>query len=68
MQWNTNIDERPLPYKTHEVASAIKQKDFARAMKLRDPDFTSAYDAYIESTLLAVGSESRRLPVEQVCY
>ncbi|KAJ3292218.1 6-phosphofructokinase, alpha subunit, partial [Borealophlyctis nickersoniae] len=37
---------------THAVAEAIGQKDFARAMELRDPDFTSAYDAYIESTLL----------------
>ncbi|KAJ1567668.1 6-phosphofructokinase, alpha subunit, partial [Cladochytrium tenue] len=36
---------------THEVADAIAQKNFARAMELRDPDFTGAYNAYIESHL-----------------
>ncbi|KAI9354855.1 phosphofructokinase-domain-containing protein [Zopfochytrium polystomum] len=38
---------------THEVAEAISRKDFARAMELRDPDFTAAYNAYIESHLMS---------------
>ena len=52
---------------THEVADAIGRKDFARAMELRDPDFTAAYDAYIESTLLATGPGSKQLPADKVC-
>ncbi|KAJ3067599.1 6-phosphofructokinase, alpha subunit [Podochytrium sp. JEL0797] len=37
---------------THEVSEAIGNRDFKKAMDLRDPDFTNAYDAYIESHLL----------------
>ncbi|KAL2918906.1 6-phosphofructokinase, alpha subunit [Polyrhizophydium stewartii] len=37
---------------THSVAEAISRRDFKLAMDLRDPDFTSAFDTYIESTLL----------------
>jgi 6-phosphofructokinase len=35
---------------THGVSAAIAQKDFARAMELRDPDFASAFQAFEEST------------------
>ncbi|KAI8913669.1 phosphofructokinase domain-containing protein [Gorgonomyces haynaldii] len=38
---------------THSVADAIGKKDFAKAMELRDPDFHSSYNAYIESTQLS---------------
>ena len=38
---------------THQVADAISRKDFKQAMDLRDPDFNSAYKAYVECTLLA---------------
>ncbi|KAJ3116750.1 6-phosphofructokinase, alpha subunit [Phlyctochytrium bullatum] len=40
---------------TKDVAEAISQKDFKKAMELRDPDFTAAYDAYIESHILSTG-------------
>ncbi|KAI8893560.1 phosphofructokinase-domain-containing protein [Globomyces pollinis-pini] len=42
---------------TQSVSASIAKKDFAKAMELRDPDFTSAYDAYIASSLRAA-SES----------
>ncbi|TPX48706.1 6-phosphofructokinase [Synchytrium endobioticum] len=45
---------------THEVSEAIAQKDFSHAMELRDPDFTAAYNAYIESTLLATAPGARK--------
>ncbi|TPX32006.1 6-phosphofructokinase [Synchytrium microbalum] len=45
---------------THEVSEAIARKDFSHAMELRDPDFTAAYDAYIEATLLASGPGARK--------
>ncbi|KAJ3138746.1 6-phosphofructokinase, alpha subunit [Physocladia obscura] len=50
---------------THEVAEAISKKDFKKAMDLRDPDFTRAYDAYIESHLIGDNHlpESRRLRI-----
>ncbi|KAH6574794.1 hypothetical protein BASA50_002592 [Batrachochytrium salamandrivorans] len=50
---------------TQSVAKAISQKDFKHAMELRDPDFTAAFGAYTESTLLGgpgisqVSSEKR---------
>ncbi len=34
---------------THAVSAAIANKDFARAMELRDPEFHSSFDAYIET-------------------
>ncbi|KAF1798054.1 6-phosphofructokinase [Mucor lusitanicus] len=37
---------------THEVAEAIGQKNFARAMELRDPQFAEEYDAYNATTIL----------------
>ncbi|KAJ3393881.1 6-phosphofructokinase, alpha subunit [Entophlyctis sp. JEL0112] len=46
---------------THEVAESISQKNFKKAMDLRDPDFTRAYDAYIESHLLG----DKHLPAER---
>ncbi|KAI8921378.1 phosphofructokinase-domain-containing protein [Powellomyces hirtus] len=36
---------------THAVAEAIKKKDFARAMELRDPEFTALYNAFLHSTI-----------------
>jgi 6-phosphofructokinase 1 len=38
---------------TKEVSESIKKKDFKHAMELRDPDFNSSYNAYIESSLFA---------------
>ncbi|KAJ3281729.1 6-phosphofructokinase, alpha subunit [Rhizoclosmatium sp. JEL0117] len=46
---------------THEVADSIAAKDFKKAMDLRDPDFTRAYDAYIESHLIG----NKHYPVEK---
>ena len=37
---------------THEVAKAIGEKNFARAMELRDPQFAEEYLAYNASTIL----------------
>ncbi|KAI8980490.1 6-phosphofructokinase [Pilobolus umbonatus] len=37
---------------THEVAKAIGEKNFARAMELRDPQFVEEFDAYTASTIL----------------
>ncbi|KAI8585021.1 phosphofructokinase-domain-containing protein [Geranomyces variabilis] len=36
---------------THAVAEAIAQKDFGRAMEMRDPEFTALYDAFLHSTI-----------------
>ncbi|KAJ3095844.1 6-phosphofructokinase, alpha subunit [Phlyctochytrium planicorne] len=44
---------------TKDVAEAIARKDFKRAMELRDPDFTAAYDAYIESHILSDDGKRR---------
>lgn len=45
---------------THEVAKAISEKNFARAMELRDPQFAEEYEAYNASTIL--DDKSRLLP------
>ncbi|KAI8074236.1 6-phosphofructokinase [Gilbertella persicaria] len=37
---------------THEVAEAIGQKNFKRAMELRDPQFAEEFDAYNATTIL----------------
>ncbi|KAI9497468.1 6-phosphofructokinase [Zychaea mexicana] len=37
---------------THEVAKAIQEKNFARAMELRDPQFAEEFDAFTASTIL----------------
>ncbi|KAI8342409.1 6-phosphofructokinase [Chlamydoabsidia padenii] len=37
---------------THEVAKSIGEKNFARAMELRDPQFAEEYDVYNSSTIL----------------
>lgn len=37
---------------THEVAKAISEKNFARAMELRDPQFAEEFEAYNASTIL----------------
>jgi len=46
---------------TKEVAKAIARKDFKKAMQLRDPEFNSSYNAYIESTILADGPGTRKV-------
>ncbi|KAG2184891.1 hypothetical protein INT43_000804 [Umbelopsis isabellina] len=48
---------------THAVAEAISQKNFARAMELRDPQFADEYDAYIASTI--IDDTTMRLPEHQ---
>lgn len=48
---------------THEVAKAISEKNFARAMELRDPQFAEEYEAYNASTIL--DDRSRLLPEHQ---
>jgi 6-phosphofructokinase 1 len=50
---------------TKEVSEAIARKDFAHAMELRDPDFTSSFNAYIESSL-KVRADASLLPNEKV--
>ncbi|KAF7726269.1 6-phosphofructokinase, alpha subunit [Apophysomyces ossiformis] len=45
---------------THEVAKAIGERNFARAMELRDPQFAEEYDAYNATTIL--DDESIALP------
>ncbi|KAI8092438.1 6-phosphofructokinase [Gilbertella persicaria] len=37
---------------THEVAKAISEKNFARAMELRDPQFADEFVAYTATTIL----------------
>ncbi|KAF7722032.1 6-phosphofructokinase, alpha subunit [Apophysomyces ossiformis] len=41
---------------THEVAKAISEKNFARAMELRDPQFAEEFEAFNASTILDDGS------------
>ncbi|KAI9315943.1 6-phosphofructokinase [Dichotomocladium elegans] len=48
---------------THEVARAISEKNFARAMELRDPQFAEEFEAYNASTIL--DDASRILPEHQ---
>lgn len=48
---------------THAVAEAIGQKNFARAMELRDPQFADEYDSYIASTI--IDDTTMRLPEYQ---
>lgn len=49
----TNIIEQPLMKAvetTRAVEDAIKRRDFARAMELRDPDFQQAYESWSASS------------------
>ncbi|KAI8387044.1 6-phosphofructokinase [Blakeslea trispora] len=52
---------------THEVAKAISEKNFARAMELRDPQFADEFTAYNATTILddhsLMAPEHRRLRV-----
>ncbi|CAO3625393.1 unnamed protein product [Cunninghamella echinulata] len=52
---------------THEVAKAISEKKFGRAMELRDPQFAQEYNVYNASTVLDDSSlllpENRRLRI-----
>lgn len=47
---------------TQEVAKAIAEKDFARALSLRDPEFEDCLHAFRATTRL---NETYRVPVEQ---
>lgn len=49
---------------THEVAQAIKAKDFKRAMSLRDAEFTEYHNAYMTTT--ATDHPKLKLPNEKV--
>ncbi|KAJ3085503.1 6-phosphofructokinase, alpha subunit [Quaeritorhiza haematococci] len=60
----TKVPLREAVKLTHAVGEAISKKDFATAMELRDPDFNAAYNAYIESTLLAWGPGARKAPMQ----
>ncbi|RIB17936.1 phosphofructokinase-domain-containing protein [Gigaspora rosea] len=37
---------------THQVAEAIAEKNFRRAMELRDPEFNEGYEAYLSTTFM----------------
>ncbi|KAF0383479.1 6-phosphofructokinase [Gigaspora margarita] len=37
---------------THQVAEAIAEKNFRRAMELRDPEFSAGYEAYLSTTFM----------------
>jgi 6-phosphofructokinase len=53
---------------TKEVSSAISRKEFAHAMELRDPDFSSSFNAYIESSLKS-RADANLLPENKVvCF
>ncbi|KAJ3156926.1 6-phosphofructokinase, alpha subunit [Geranomyces michiganensis] len=49
---------------THAVAEAISQKDFARAMEMRDPEFTALYDAFLHSTIYTFEKNEPKAPSE----
>ena len=49
--------------KTHSVATAISEKDFSKAMSLRDPEFLEALEGFYATS--AVFKEPR-LPHHQV--
>ncbi|KAI9266930.1 6-phosphofructokinase [Phascolomyces articulosus] len=50
---------------THEVAKAISEKNFARAMELRDPQFAEEFNAFTASTILDDCSDHIVLPKHQ---
>ncbi|CAG8509686.1 10075_t:CDS:10 [Dentiscutata heterogama] len=37
---------------THQVGEAIAEKNFRRAMELRDPEFSEGYEAYLSTTFM----------------
>ncbi|MBE3042320.1 6-phosphofructokinase, partial [Candidatus Bathyarchaeota archaeon] len=47
---------------TQEVANAVKAKDFARAMDLRDHEFLDQYSSYLMSTNVHLESGEKVLP------
>jgi 6-phosphofructokinase 1 len=49
---------------TQEVAKAIEQRDFSKAMSLRDPEFAECLHAFKASTRL---NDFLTLPEHQVC-
>ena len=51
-----------LPLQTQEVAKAIAEKDFARALSLRDPEFEDCLHAFRATTRL---NETYRVPEKE---
>lgn len=49
--------------KTQSVATAIKDKDFEKAMSLRDPEFCEGLEGFISVSSL---DSTKRLPKDQV--
>ncbi|KAJ3062899.1 6-phosphofructokinase, alpha subunit [Podochytrium sp. JEL0797] len=50
---------------TQSVAEAIGKKDFKKAMDLRDPEFTSTLNAYVESNMYGTGNMDCHIPEKQ---
>lgn len=48
--------------KTRAVAEAVKEKDFEKAMSLRDPEFIESLEGFTATSVL----EKNRLPPQQV--
>lgn len=63
------IDRTPLMEAvalTHTVSNAIENKDFAKAMELRDPEFKDYYASF--QAITTPYEERPLLPVEKVSY
>ena len=43
---------RPLAFQTREVAPAISERDFEKAMSLRDPEFRETLDGFYATSML----------------
>jgi hypothetical protein len=54
----------PLSSKTKDVALAIEAKDFAKAMSLRDPEFSECLEGFETCAL----SPDKLLPEDEVNY
>lgn len=50
---------------TRDVAQAIHDKDFEKAMSLRDPEFVEILSAFYATSSL---DDSRKLPTEKVSF
>ena len=59
--WGTNTTTQ-----TRDVAKAISEKDFAKAMSLRDPEFAEVLDGFYHTSQLA---KEPHLPLHKVkCF
>jgi len=52
---------------TKEVSKAIEAKDFDRAMKLRDTEFSDMYNSYMTTTATQL-NQSMKLPSRRVSF